>query len=148
MKNINESGRSMVEMLGVLSIIGVLSIGGIAGYSMAMNRYRANEALDMATKFAVVLYSAKQTAAATGNAFTESNYSLYSTGLTTDSTEANKNKTPGGATISGVSVDEDSVTMTIDFGAAGVCKAGASILGVTDKCTGESTSFEYTFKQS
>ena len=26
-----ESGRSMVEMLGVLAIIGVLSIGGIAG---------------------------------------------------------------------------------------------------------------------
>ena len=146
MKKTNESGRSMVEMLGVLAIIGVLSIGGIAGYSMAMNRYRANEALDMATKFAVVLYSAKQTAAATGNAFTESNYSLYSTGLTTDST--NTNKTPGGATISAVSVDEDSVKMTIDFGAAGVCKAGASILGVTDKCTDESTSFEYTFKQS
>ena len=26
-----EKGRSMVEMLGVLAIIGVLSIGGIAG---------------------------------------------------------------------------------------------------------------------
>ena len=45
MKNVNESGRSMVEMLGVLAIIGVLSIGGIAGYTMAMNRYRANEGL-------------------------------------------------------------------------------------------------------
>ena len=43
MKNINESGRSMVEMLGVLAIIGVLSIGGIAGYTMAMNKYQANE---------------------------------------------------------------------------------------------------------
>ena len=39
----NESGRSMVEMLGVLAIIGVLSVGGIAGYTMAMNKYRANE---------------------------------------------------------------------------------------------------------
>lgn len=28
----NESGRSMVEMLGVLAIIGVLSVGGIAGH--------------------------------------------------------------------------------------------------------------------
>ena len=26
-----QSGRSMVEMLGVLAIIGVLSVGGIAG---------------------------------------------------------------------------------------------------------------------
>ena len=29
--NNNQSGRSMVEMLGVLAIIGVLSIGAIAG---------------------------------------------------------------------------------------------------------------------
>ena len=28
-------GRSMVEMLGVLAILGVLSVGGIAGYSKA-----------------------------------------------------------------------------------------------------------------
>ena len=50
----NESGRSMVEMLGVLAIIGVLSIGGIAGYTIAMNRYRANEIIDTAAKLAVI----------------------------------------------------------------------------------------------
>ncbi len=49
-----ESGRSMVEMLGVLAIIGVLSIGGIAGYTIAMNRYRANEVLDLAAKVSVM----------------------------------------------------------------------------------------------
>ena len=38
----NETGRSMVEMLGVLAVIGVLSIGGIAGYMMAMNRHHSN----------------------------------------------------------------------------------------------------------
>ena len=38
-----ESGRSMVEMLGVLAIIGVLSVGGIAGYTTAMRSHRANE---------------------------------------------------------------------------------------------------------
>ncbi len=27
-----ENGRSMVEMLGVLAVMGVLSIGGVAGY--------------------------------------------------------------------------------------------------------------------
>ena len=31
-----QSGRSIVEMLGVLAIIGVLSVGAIAGYSKAM----------------------------------------------------------------------------------------------------------------
>jgi len=38
----SESGRSMVEMLGVLAVIGVLSIGGIAGYRMAMLQHKAN----------------------------------------------------------------------------------------------------------
>ena len=41
-----QSGRSMVEMLGVLAIIGVLSIGGISGYSRAMSKYRVNKTLD------------------------------------------------------------------------------------------------------
>ena len=39
----NESGRSMVEMLGVLAIIGVLSVGGIAGYKMAMDKILMNK---------------------------------------------------------------------------------------------------------
>ncbi len=42
----NQSGRSMVEMLGVLAIIGVLSVGGIAGYSMAMQKFRTNQAIE------------------------------------------------------------------------------------------------------
>ena len=39
----NEQGRSMTEMLGVLAVVGVLSIGGIAGYTYAMDRHHANE---------------------------------------------------------------------------------------------------------
>lgn len=42
-KNINEIGRSMIEMLGVLAIIAVLSVGGIAGYSKAMERFKINK---------------------------------------------------------------------------------------------------------
>lgn len=47
-KNIKfmQSGRSMVEMLGVLAIMGVLSIGGIAGYSKAMMQYKINKTSD------------------------------------------------------------------------------------------------------
>ena len=45
-KNIVQQGRSMIEMLGVLAIIGVLSVGGIAGYSKAMERYRINETIN------------------------------------------------------------------------------------------------------
>ena len=36
-------GRSMVEMLAVLAIVGVLSIVLMLGYTIAMNKYRANE---------------------------------------------------------------------------------------------------------
>ena len=43
---VNESGRSMIEMLGVLAIIGVLSVGGIAGYSKAMNKFKTNKVAD------------------------------------------------------------------------------------------------------
>ena len=44
---INEKGRSMIEMLGVLAIIGVLSVGGIAGYSKAMAKFKANKTIDL-----------------------------------------------------------------------------------------------------
>ena len=67
MKNTNESGRSMVEMLGVLAIIGVLSIGGIAGYTLAMNRYRANEILNAAALVSIAATSADGGVGATRN---------------------------------------------------------------------------------
>ncbi|HCU59011.1 MAG TPA: hypothetical protein DIC64_03420 [Alphaproteobacteria bacterium] len=40
-------GRSMVEMLGVLAIIGVLSAGALAGYSKAMFRHKVNQTIDI-----------------------------------------------------------------------------------------------------
>ncbi len=43
---ISESGRSMVEMLGVLAVIGVLSMTGFAGYRYAINKHRANTILN------------------------------------------------------------------------------------------------------
>ncbi len=48
----NEKGRSMIEMLGVLAIIGVLSVGGIAGYSKAMMKYRINKTIEQITLIA------------------------------------------------------------------------------------------------
>ncbi|MCI7421315.1 MAG: type II secretion system GspH family protein [Alphaproteobacteria bacterium] len=41
-----EKGRSMIEMLGVLAIIGVLSVGGIAGYSKAMEKFKLDKAIE------------------------------------------------------------------------------------------------------
>lgn len=45
-----QSGRSMIEMLGVLAIIGVLSIGGIAAYTKAMEKHNINKLLDQITR--------------------------------------------------------------------------------------------------
>ena len=49
---IEQLGRSMIEMLGVLAIIGVLSVGGIAGYSKAMLKFRVNKTVDQVTQIA------------------------------------------------------------------------------------------------
>ena len=46
----SERGRSMVEILGVLAIVAVLTMGGIVGYTYAMDYYRENETLDQYSK--------------------------------------------------------------------------------------------------
>ena len=45
MKN-NQIGRSMIEMLGVLAIIAVLSVGGIAGYGKAIEQFKVNRLIE------------------------------------------------------------------------------------------------------
>ena len=39
------AGRSMIEMLGVLAIIAVLTVGGIAGYSKAIEKWKENKVI-------------------------------------------------------------------------------------------------------
>jgi Tfp pilus assembly protein PilE len=48
----NQEGRSMIEMLGVLAIVGVLSVAGIQGYSKAMAKYKTNKAMDQISTLA------------------------------------------------------------------------------------------------
>ena len=50
-----ETGRSMVEMLGVLAIIGLLTIIGIAGFRYAMNKHYANQTVERLMRRAVVV---------------------------------------------------------------------------------------------
>lgn len=45
-----QSGRTLVEMLGILAVIGVLSLGGITGYDAATSRLQAKEIMDAAGK--------------------------------------------------------------------------------------------------
>ena len=51
----SKSGRSMIEMLGVLAIIGVLSIGAIVGFRYAMDKDKANKIMnDVSLVYAAV----------------------------------------------------------------------------------------------
>ena len=47
-----QCGRSMIEMLGVLAIVGVLSVGGIAGYSKAMEKFKINKTIEQVAQIA------------------------------------------------------------------------------------------------
>lgn len=55
-----QSGRSMIEMLGVLAIIGILSMGALAGYSQVKNRLRISEAIDEINEIADKTYQLSQ----------------------------------------------------------------------------------------
>ena len=145
----NESGRSMVEMLGVLAIIGVLSVGGIAGYIMAMNRYRANEVVDMTNKYAVIVYSGWMTAKMVNNGTVPNNYSnpsFASTGL------FGSNNSVNGTTIALAAsnpIDEDGVDIVLTFDNKKICQATATSLGISNSgCATGNGSLTYTFKQS
>ena len=48
MKKINESGRSMIEMLAVLVIFVILSLLGIVGFDFMKDRQHANEVMKVA----------------------------------------------------------------------------------------------------
>ena len=121
MLNTNESGRSMVEMLGVLAIIGVLSIGGIAGYTQAMRRYRANEVLNAISMLAV---TAKTRLNSTAVSYTDA----Y----------------PGSPDITGVDMTNfsatDADTVSIKFTDENICTAvlsqiqGSNILSTSSSC--------------
>ncbi len=53
LKNKYQTGRSMIEMLGVLAIVGILSAGGIAGYSMAMEKQKTNTLIERMHRIAM-----------------------------------------------------------------------------------------------
>ena len=53
----SQCGRSMIEMLGVLAIVGVLSVGGLAGYSKAMRANKINDALEYINRAKIEYYA-------------------------------------------------------------------------------------------
>ena len=70
MHNQDESGRSMVEMLGVLSIMGVIMYGAVAGINFGIDMYKINATYNEVEELAqsiVDLYSWSKTYKALSN---------------------------------------------------------------------------------
>ena len=109
-----ESGRSMIEMLGVLAIIGVLSVGGIAGYSMAMSKFKTTKSIDqiqtITTNLRTLLSSQRRwpTISAAGT--------FYSLGILTEETfDGSKGVNSYGGEIKLNTGTSAARTMTIEY---------------------------------
>ena len=134
-----ESGRSMVEMLGVLAIIGVLSVGGIAGYSLSMRRHRANGVVDLVSKYALITYNQCQQKILNGELTGENSLGVIR-GCTGDQLVSFDNagigNIPSGVASfvfnqveSADNTDVDTVNITVSFHDSKLCQAVASIAG-------------------
>lgn len=77
MKN-NQSGRSMIEMLCVLTLVGVLTLGGVAGYNAMITKYKANK---IAQHIAILVTEIKAAYAQQSTYDGISNQTLISMGL-------------------------------------------------------------------
>lgn len=66
-EKLSQTGRSMLEMLGVLAIVCILSVGGIAGYGRAMMKYKLNKQLTQYTAVITGSYQLAQLRDAAGN---------------------------------------------------------------------------------
>ena len=78
------TGRSMVEMLGVLAIIGVLSVGAIAGYGKAMMKYKLNKHAEAVNMLINNVLSIKDKLEHSGDNSTYYNQLLYKINLLPD----------------------------------------------------------------
>ena len=130
----NESGRSMIEMLGVLAIIGVLSVGGIAGYSKAMNKFKTNKVADNVS----MLVANIKTMYAQQNSYDGlTDGSAVDMGLVPDELVADKTPGTGGAA--------STVTLTNAYNGSVDINASNSVGATTDADAGDSLAFTIVF---
>ncbi len=150
----SQSGRSMVEMLGVLAIIGVLSVGGIAGYSLSMRRHRANGVVDYISKFAMSTYTQCQQKLLNNGVDLNDPIGFSGCGSAIDDEGINEElgTPPAGveyvehhAVLSDATTGVDTVFMTASFTDQKLCQAVAAVSGTT--CDGDST-IDFMIKQN
>ena len=161
-KGTNESGRSMIEMLGVLAIIGVLSVGGIAGYSQAMSKFKVTKTTDQVQTMVTnirTLFAGQRTY----SGLTAAN--AYTMGILTDETwdGTNASNAYGGSillntpnsnhyfaiTYNGLSQDACTRLTMADWGDASsglvglIVKGGAQAAGDVTQVTNETTGLTF-----
>lgn len=102
--NDSESGRSLTEMLGTLAVMGVLTIGGIAGFNYAMDKSKANDILDGINKRAIAL----------------STYTLLGTNITASSLSAEFPNKIGDSTVA-VAAEGDGFNLAVSGVSDSVC---------------------------
>ena len=88
MQKITEKGRSMLEMLGVLAIIGVLTVGGYNLVMKANTHRQVNVVLDETGSFITKARSLARIYSGTDNNISEEIYNgkAYPAGVTYDNT--------------------------------------------------------------
>ena len=139
-----ESGRSMVEMLGVLAIIGVLSVGGIAGYSLSMRRHRANQVVDLMAKYAVAAYSDAYHQVPDG----------YCPGCTLNFENTGVGTMPAGVDTNSVysvysgDTGTDIIIVSANFDDDKLCQAVASIVGTGCESNSSDKFVRFKFQQN
>ena len=99
----NQTGRSMVEMLGVLAIIGVLSVGGISGYSKAMAKFKLTKAQDQITMLLMNIRTAFATSPNYDGLVNDTaiDYNIAPTDMVPDTTKTDINHAFGGGVVVG-----------------------------------------------
>lgn len=130
----------------LLPVIGVLSIGGIAGYTTAMNRYQATEIIDVANKYGAIVFAKSEVMNSQGYgrmtpSYANTSLTIEEVGLVSD---ASGNDLTSGASIEVTNIDAYEVVMNITFPDEGICEAASKIIG--NNCYGNqmtNVSFPY-----
>ena len=127
-----QCGISMIEMLGVLAIVGVLSVGGIAGYSKAMMKFKINKIAEQVSQIATnirTLY-AQQTTYAGLNTVNAIKMGVTPDELGTDTTLTNAFGGYVGVSVSNNYIYDNDKTFMIEYG--GIPKEACISLATMD----------------
>ena len=138
-----EQGRSMTEMLGVLAVIGVLSVGGVAGYTYAMNKHRANEITENISRMAFLASSQLMI----GNDISLQEFDTDGKGV----------KIMGTYPVEGIAYDDDTFGLRVSGVSDSVCEKIDKqewpilvdlLINDDDVCQGDDNTMEFIFSNN